>query len=429
MSSTAFEPLASILRPRSFKDYVGQTHLVGDQAPIRKMVEQGQCYSMLLWGPPGIGKTSLVEVLKHELDAQLIYLSAINSGVKDIRAAVDAPDDLLSQRKIVFVDEIHRFNKAQQDAFLPFVESGKIILIGATTENPSFSINRALLSRMRVFILNALSDQELGDLLEKATQHLEQQKSVQISFEEGVKASFISHSEGDARRLLLSLEIASDSASDNVITRKIAAMSMGVKTLNYDKNGDAHYDLLSAFHKSVRGSSPDGALYWFVRLLESGGDIQAISRRLLAIASEDIGNADPKALQVCLNAWDIYNRVGAAEGERAIAQAVIYCALAPKSNAVYNAFKAAKRDVENNAAFAVPNHLRNAPTALAKEMNHGKNYRYAHNETHAYAAGEQYLPEELSQTKYYQPSERGFEKTLSQKMAFLRQLDEQHQQK
>jgi len=441
MSKRKFEPLASLLRPTSLDAYVGQSHLVGERAPIRQMLAHDQCYSLLLWGPPGTGKTSLVEVISSQLDADLIRLSAINSGVKDIREAIGKEtNDMFSRRKIVFVDEIHRFNKAQQDAFLPYVESGQITLFGATTENPSFSINRALLSRMRVFVLNPLSQTELADLVDTALAFLSNQNQLSYDFETGVLASFIDHCEGDARRLLMTLEIASDSASSQisaditsqgkaVITRQIAANAMGVKTLNYDKNGDAHYDLLSAFHKSIRGSNPDAALYWFARLLKSGGDIQAIARRLLAIVSEDIGNADPKAMQICLNAWDIYHRVGAAEGERAIAQAIIYTALAPKSNAVYMAFKAVIKDVEEEPHYAVPLHLRNAPSELAKSMEHGLNYRYAHNEPNAYAAGEHYLPIALAEKRYYQPSMRGFEKILSQKIDYLKGLDEAHDDK
>lgn len=421
-----FEPLASLLRPKTAADYVGQEHLLGNDAPITKMLENQQCYSMLLWGPPGTGKTSLIEVIKNTLDAELIVLSAINSGVKDIRAAVDAPADIFNRRRIVFVDEIHRFNKSQQDAFLPFVESGQITLFGATTENPSFSINRALLSRMRVFVLKPLTTEALHSLVDKATTHIRAHKKIDLSFDSGVLESFIEQSEGDARRLLLSIEIATDSVeSDGVITRDIAANALGVKTLSYDKQGDAHFDLLSAFHKSIRGSNQDAALYWFVRLLESGGDISVIARRLLAIASEDIGNADPKAIQVCLSAWDVYHRVGPAEGERAIAQAVIYSALAPKSNAVYAAFKKAKRDVAELPNYPVPLHLRNAPSKLAKSLDHGKDYKYAHNYEHAYVAAEQYLPPEMQNSRYYEPCERGFEKTLKQKMAFLAHLDEQ----
>jgi putative ATPase len=426
MSSNKYEPLASILRPNCLAEYVGQAHLVGDNGTISKMLRQGNCYSMIFWGPPGTGKTSLVHVIAKQLDADVIELSAINSGVKDIRAAVgDVNDaDLFAKQKVVFVDEIHRFNKSQQDAFLPYVENGHIILIGATTENPSFSVNRALLSRMRVFILEKLDIEALSSLLSKAIAFAKETTSIIYSFDEDAQESLLFHSNGDARTLLMSIEICFDMADEqHKIDIEIVRKATGAKTLAFDKDGDHYYDLLSAFHKSVRGSSSDGALYWFCRLLKSGGDPLVIARRLLAIASEDIGNADPRALQVCLNAWDLYHRVGAAEGERALAQAVIYCALAPKSNAVYTAFKAASALANDTGHLEVPTHLRNAPTALAKEMGHGSQYRYAHNEPHAYAAGENYLPSDIDNANFYEPSDRGLEKQLSAKIEFLKQLD------
>ena len=426
MSSNKYEPLASILRPNCLAEYVGQAHLVGDNGTISKMLRQGNCYSMIFWGPPGTGKTSLVHVIAKQLDADVIELSAINSGVKDIRAAVgDINDsDLFAKQKVVFVDEIHRFNKSQQDAFLPYVENGHIILIGATTENPSFSVNRALLSRMRVFILEKLDIEALRSLLSKAITFAEETTSITYSFDEDAQESLLFHSNGDARTLLMSIEICFDMADEqHKIDIETVRKATGAKTLAFDKDGDHYYDLLSAFHKSVRGSSSDGALYWFCRLLKSGGDPLVIARRLLAIASEDIGNADPRALQVCLNAWDLYHRVGPAEGERALAQAVIYCALAPKSNAVYTAFKAASALANDTGHLEVPTHLRNAPTALAKEMGHGSQYRYAHNEPHAYAAGENYLPSDIDNANFYEPSDRGLEKQLSAKIEFLKQLD------
>lgn len=428
----SYQPLASLLRPTSLNDYVGQAHLIGDNGTISKMLKQDNCYSMIFWGPPGTGKTTLVHLIANQLDADVVELSAINSGVKEIRAAIGEPDAnnqgasarLFTRQKVVFVDEIHRFNKSQQDAFLPYVESGHIILIGATTENPSFSVNRALLSRLRVFILEKLSTDELLTLLNNAIQFLEKRESKRFSFEDNAAQALVHQANGDARSLLMSLEICSDLVNDGEsISLALIKKASGAKTLSFDKNGDHYYDLLSAFHKSVRGSSPDGALYWFCRLLKSGGDPLVIARRLLAIASEDIGNADPRALQVCLNSWDLYHRVGPAEGERALAQAVIYCALAPKSNAVYAAFKQANRTIEDNPSFEVPAHLRNAPSKLAKEMGHGDSYRYAHNEENAYAAGETYLPTELEGSAFYHPSERGLEKQLSAKMAYLAELD------
>ncbi|MBF7072851.1 replication-associated recombination protein A [Glaciecola sp. MH2013] len=427
MSTNSYEPLASILRPDTLDDYVGQQHLVGQGGTIQKMLEQQACYSMIFWGPPGTGKTSLVQVIAKQLDADVIELSAISAGVKDIRNAIGNPDDksLFDRQKVVFVDEIHRFNKSQQDAFLPFVESGHIILIGATTENPSFSVNRALLSRMRVFILEKLTQQELQVLLNKALKHTEKTNKQGYTFDAKAEQALLFHSNGDARTLLMSAEICFDMAEPGKkIDIDIVQKATGSKTLAFDKDGDHYYDLLSAFHKSIRGSSVEGGMYWFARLLKSGGDPLVIARRLLAIASEDIGNADPRALQICLNSWDLYHRVGPSEGERALAQAVIYCALAPKSNAVYKAFKAASALASETGHLEVPSHLRNAPSALAKEMGHGANYRYAHNEAHAYAAGESYLPSEISDVTFYEPSERGLEKQLKAKLAFLKSLDD-----
>lgn len=434
MKSSAYQPLASLLRPNRLSDYVGQSHLIGEQGTISKMLAQNTCYSMIFWGPPGTGKTTLVHLIAGQLDADVIELSAINSGVKEIRAAIgevsgsltSANSDLFAKQKVVFVDEIHRFNKSQQDAFLPYVESGHIILIGATTENPSFSVNRALLSRLRVFILEKLSIEDLMTLLNNAIAFLQEREDKTIEFEENAALALVHQANGDARSLLMSAEICSDLLSKGEkISLSLIKKATGAKTFSFDKNGDHYYDLLSAFHKSVRGSSPDGALYWFCRLLKSGGDPLVIARRLLAIASEDIGNADPRALQVCLNSWDLYHRVGPAEGERALAQAVIYCALAPKSNAVYAAFKKAQQLIDDTPSYDVPVHLRNAPTNLAKEMGHGEGYRYAHNEPNAYAAGESYLPPDIASMTFYHASERGLEKRLSAKMAFLAELDEQ----
>lgn len=425
-------PLANLLRPRLLEDYAGQSHLIGKDGPIRRLCEKNQLCSMILWGPPGCGKTSLVHVLEHYWQIPVISLSAINSGIKDIKALVAAPgqSDLLSQQKIVFVDEIHRFNKTQQDAFLPYVEKGEITLIGATTENPAFSINSALLSRMRVFTLKKLNQSDLSHLFDRALSYLAENSGHDIKCAKDVTSLFIKLCNGDARRLLTNLEVAVSlipehtSSEQNMFTisKEMVEQASGEQIGSFDKQGDHYYDLLSAFHKSVRGSSVDGGLYWFARLLISSTDIVPICRRLLAIASEDIGNADPKALQICLNAWDIYHRVGPKEGERAVAQAVIYCALAPKSNAVYMAFNEAKRLAQSSASEPVPFHLRNSTSNITSELGHGRGYQYAHNFEHAFTPQQRYLPEQITASNLYQPSERGFEKQLKQKIAFLSSL-------
>jgi putative ATPase len=431
-------PLADLLRPASLKDYVGQTHLLGESGPIRQLCERQQLCSMILWGPPGCGKTSLVNLLKEYWQLPVLYLSAISSGIKDIKALVSTTENnLFKQQKIVFVDEIHRFNKVQQDAFLPYVENGDIVLIGASTENPAFSINSALLSRMRVFTLHALTKDDLAELMAKALSFLNKQRvrtnNSEVIIDELAKQLLINASGGDARRLLNNIEVAlsllPNSANETgleqsklVLSKTIAQTACGEQVGSFDKQGDAYYDTLSAFHKSVRGSSVDGSLFWFARLLLASTDIVPICRRLLAIASEDIGNADPKALQVCLNAWDVYHRVGTSEGERAVAQAVIYCALAPKSNAVYAAFKQAKLLAMQHANAPVPFHLRNSTSSITKDLGHGKAYQYAHNYDYAFTPQQTYLPDEVGEINLYQPSDRGFEKQLAQKIAFLASL-------
>lgn len=416
-------PLAARLRPKSLSEYVGQTHLMGENRPLRMALEHEKLHSMILWGPPGTGKTTLAELIASQCHAQVIRLSAVTAGVKDIRAAIDQAKSSGLQT-VLFVDEVHRFNKSQQDAFLPFIEDGTIHFIGATTENPSFSLNYALLSRLRVYVLERLDNDALEQMLNHALSDTENGLGAKpIEFEPAAKDALIALSAGDGRRMLNNLERCIDLALDYRVTLDIVEKAVGQKIPQFDKQGDAYYDLLSAFHKSVRGSSPDAAVYWFSRLLVAGGDPLAIARRLLAIASEDIGNADPRALQVCLNAWDIFHRVGPAEGERAIAQAAIYCACAAKSNAVYQAFNAAKRDALEHPDYAVPHHLRNAPTDLMKQQGFGEGYRYAHNEEHAYAAGEVYLPAELKDKIYYLPSERGLEKQIKAKLETLAQWD------
>ncbi len=422
-------PLAARMRPKRVEHYFGQQHLLGPNKPLRVALEKGQCHSMILWGPPGTGKTTLAEMIASHCDAHIERISAVTSGVKEIRTAIEvAKQQALGQgkRTILFVDEVHRFNKSQQDAFLPYIEDGTVIFIGATTENPSFELNNALLSRARVYVLQPLSEEDLEQVIEQALADSHRGLGTQqIKLHKDAKLRLMQLSAGDARRLLNYLELCADFAQNSQITLETLAEAVGDKVSQYDKGGDQYYDMLSAFHKSVRGSSVDGALFWFARILQGGGEATQVARRLLAIASEDIGNADPRALQVTLNAWDIYHRVGAAEGERAIAQAIVYCAAAAKSNAVYTAFAKAKQDAKDLADFPVPLHLRNAPTQLMKQMGHGEHYRYAHDEPNAYAAGQSYLPDALHGTRYYFPVERGLEKQIKSKLDYLSNLDRQ----
>lgn len=432
-------PLANLLRPKTLSDYAGQCHLLGDAGVLAPLIKNKQLPSMILWGPPGCGKTSLAHVIAEETQIPMHFLSAINSVVKDIKQIGDANQQgLLSESSLVFVDEIHRFNKSQQDALLPYVEAGNIILIGATTENPAFSINKALLSRMRVFTLEKLDEDALLELLLKAlnkTGMLPSGVSLNEVMQQASINAMLDVSKGDARRLLTTLEViiasiqienpkVNNNDQISAITPELIYKVAGERIANYAKGGDEYYDLLSAFHKSIRGSSVDGGLFWFARLLQVNSDIVPICRRLLAIASEDIGNADPRALEICLNAWDIYHRVGQAEGERAVAQAIVYCALAAKSNAVYNAFKQAVKAAKNYADEPVPLHLRNAPTALAKAAGHGEGYKYAHNFEGAYVPNYDYLPDAVGRPRFYQASDRGLEKQLSAKINYLQERDE-----
>lgn len=423
-------PLASRMRPITIEEYIGQEHILGLDKPLRRSLERGNCFSMILWGPPGIGKTTLAEIFANKVNALVERISAVTSGIKEIREAIaNAENNLRNGRKtILFVDEVHRFNKSQQDAFLPYIENGTIIFIGATTENPSFELNNAILSRARIYVLKSLTVNEIEKVINRAVESEKGLKSLNIKFEDGVVNAIGQLVNGDARRALNYLEILSDMAEKDsegctYITLDLLASIGGEKVARYDKNGDRFYDLISAFHKSVRGSNVNGALYWYARIVAAGGDPLYVARRLAAIASEDIGNADPQAMQVVLSAWDCYERVGPAEGERAIAQAAVYCAASPKSNAVYVAWNSVLQAVKNMPDYDVPMYLRNAPTKLMEDMGCHKGYRYAHDEEGAYAAGECFLPEEIRHMKWYYPTERGVEANIKKKLEYLEELD------
>ncbi|MFZ7203234.1 replication-associated recombination protein A [Avibacterium avium] len=427
-----FRPLAARMRPTNLEEYYGQRHLIGVGKPLRKAIEAGHIHSMILWGPPGTGKTTLAEIIAQRINAEVERISAVTGGVKEIREAIERAKQnrLAGQRTILFVDEVHRFNKSQQDAFLPYIEDGTVIFIGATTENPSFELNNALLSRARVYVLKSLTAQEIEQVLQRAINDKEKGLgNLDLILEDNLLAMLAEYVNGDARLALNSLELMADMAEEGkngkILHRTLLTEVLGERQARFDKQGDRFYDLISALHKSVRGSSPDAALYWYARILTAGGDPLYVARRLLAIASEDVGNADPRAMQVAIAAWDCFTRVGAAEGERAIAQAIVYLAVAPKSNAVYQAFKAAKKHALESPDYDVPEHLRNAPTHLMKELGFGAEYRYAHNEENAYAAGENYFPEALKDTQYYFPVARGMEIQIGEKLEKLRQLDEQ----
>lgn len=436
-----FRPLAARMRPRTLGEYAGQQHLIAPGTALHKAISAGKVFSLILWGPPGTGKTTLAEVIASHADAAIIKLSAVTSGIKDIREAISAAQQRAlqyQQRTLLFVDEVHRFNKSQQDAFLPYIEDGTITFIGATTENPSFALNNAILSRARVCVLKPLSDADLQQVLTSALNDKERGLGNDaITLTAQAQQLLLQLAAGDARKLLNLLEQAAEltepEITDNGTTKQISfaiLKHLVPKQLpGFDNQGDMFFDLISAFHKSVRGSDPDAALYWYCRILAGGGDPLYVARRLLAIASEDIGNADPRALTLALNAWDTFERVGPAEGERAIAQATVYLALAPKSNAVYSAFNQLKQLVTERPDYEVPLHLRNAPTALMQQLGFGKGYRYAHDEPGAYAAGERYLPPELAGLRFYQPVERGMEKQLAEKLQYLRALDAQSPQK
>jgi putative ATPase len=417
----AAQPLAARLRPADLDEYVGQKHLVGPGKPLRQASERGQLHSMILWGPPGTGKTTLALILARSVDAEFITLSAVLSGVKDIRAAVDQAKARLGQgrRTVLFVDEVHRFNKAQQDAFLPHVEEGTVIFIGATTENPSFELNNALLSRARVYRLRGLERADLDGLLNRALAEPELADTV---IEDDARDLLLGYADGDARRLLNMLEIALDLTDGEQprIDRPLMEEVLRDAVRRFDKGGDVFYDQISALHKAVRGSDPDAALYWFARMLDGGCDPLYIARRVVRMASEEIGNADPRALTLCLTAWDVQERLGSPEGELAVAQAIAYVAVAPKSNAVYNAYNAARALVAANPSNDVPLHLRNAPTKLMKNEGYGAEYHYAHDFPDAFVDGENYFPVELRDTRLYEPVERGLEIRIADKLRTLR---------
>ena len=431
--STPPPPLAEALRPKTIAEVIGQTHLLASGKPLNLAFGSGQPHSMILWGPPGVGKTTLARLSAKAFDRDFIAISAVLAGVKEIREAIEQAQQNMAQygrQTILFVDEIHRFNKSQQDGLLPHVESGLFTFIGATTENPSFEVNSALLSRAQVYVLKSLSSEELRQLFDRAHQHA----MPTIEFDATAIDSLITNADGDARRLLNLVEqianaLSGMGASVTKVDQAFIENALTVHARRFDKGGDQFYDQISALHKSVRGSNVDAALYWFCRMLDGGADPRYLARRIIRMAWEDIGLADPRAIQLANDAAQTYERLGSPEGELALGQAVIYLAVASKSNASYMAFNAARAYVANDQSKPVPNHLRNAPTKLMKEMGHGKEYRYAHDEAHGYAAGESYLPEGMSEPHWYQPVERGLETQIAEKMAFLRKLDQEAKKK
>ena len=425
--NNAYVPLAERLRPTRLEECFGQSHLLNESGPIYKALASGHLHSMLFWGPPGCGKTTLARLIAQSCNAHYETLSAVLAGVKDIRALVEQAKLKSGQgiQTVLFVDEVHRFNKAQQDAFLPHVENGTFIFLGATTENPSFELNNALLSRVRTYVLKALTTTELEAVLKRALNDTRGYADLEIDFDPKAQQILVEVADGDARRLLNLLEIAVDFAAREGDQYRISVATLepvlGENMRRFDKGGDAFYDQISALHKSVRGSDPDAALYWFCRMLDGGCDPNYLARRITRIASEDVGNADPRALQLCLDAWEVFRHLGSPEGELALAQAVLYLASVPKSNAVYLAYNRACQHVKETGSLEVPLRLRNAPTKFMQEQGYGKDYRYAHNEANAFAAGEQYFPDELPEVRYYEPTDRGLEQRIGEHLRLLRE--------